>query len=88
MGLNMSWELSVRNFLKKEVNDMYSAWISEQPFKVRMRIQQGRVSPYRKGFSLPNWVHETIKALNKNDKEQALGLMHAVSKAGIKYGEL
>jgi hypothetical protein len=66
---------------------MYSAWIQKQSFKTRFRIQNGRISPYHKGFSIPNWCHEMIKALNKNDKEQALGLMHAVSTVGIKYGE-
>ena len=76
----ITWQEKIRERLQKSANQSYSVWTKSSE-GVRFKKSKKRFkSPYYFGFSLPDWHHDIITALNENDEHEAkaLSLLHLV----------
>ena len=64
-----NWQSAGVKWLERESEKSYKAWLRSKEGK-RFLKRKRKVSPYHAGFSLPDWHHEAIDALNKGDEER------------------
>lgn len=71
-----SWWTRAQERLQEFSNNHYREWLqTKEGKKYSLSIKQGK-SPYYFGFTLPDWFHEIIDALGKNDEVAVKYLIH------------
>ena len=67
----MNWQTRARQRLQTYANMCYSNWLASRDGKRFKESRKKGKSPYNFGFSLPDYHHDLIKALNEDDEETA-----------------
>lgn len=67
----MKYQTKARQRLQQYADKVFSQWRQSKQGKK----WSGKGSPYKAGFSLPDFHHDLIRALNAGDEEQAKCLM-------------
>lgn len=78
----MDWQTKTRQRLQSAANAAFHAWCSTAAGK-RWKRRKLPGSPYRAGFSLPDWHHDVIQALNDVDEERVKYLIHVHLLSGM-----
>lgn len=77
MTTGKSWHTELTKRLDAHARECFESWLGTKRGK---RWASGRRtrSPYAAGFSLPDWHHRLIEALDTGDEETAKGIaLHA-----------
>lgn len=72
----ISWQTRARQRLQTYANNCYSNWIHSKDGQRFKKSKKRNKTPYIFGFSLPDYHHDLIKALNENDEYTAKNLIH------------
>ena len=64
----MDWHTAGRKWLQDCADKAYLHWLASKQGK-RYKNSRKTRSPHMCGFSLPEWHHRAINALNANDEE-------------------
>ena len=75
MSTRISWQTRIQQRLQAFADQHFANWCKSKEGK-KWKARKQRVSPYEGGFSLPDYHHELIEALNRNDEENAKYLVH------------
>jgi len=61
------WESAAQKWLCRVSHYLFMLWRRNTPAGKDFRNTD---NPYRRGFSLPEWFHEAVKALGAGDEEK------------------
>lgn len=70
----MNWQSKCRERLQSFADNQFRVWCESKPGKA-WKNRKRRISPYRCGFSLPEFHHALIEALNRGDEATAKAIM-------------
>lgn len=75
---NNSWISPMNAWLQNKADAAFSAWLESKQGRNWRRLRYSNLrrtrmsrSPYDNGFSLPEWHHDCIAAMNRGDEESA-----------------
>lgn len=71
----MNWQTRARQRLQTFANNHYSKWLQTKDGQRFKNSRKKLKSPYHYGYSLPDYHHDLIKALNENDEVTAKNLI-------------
>lgn len=69
-----TWQTKARQRLQARANKLFKQWLASKDGQ-RWKERKRHISPYHAGFQLPEYHHDLIAALNRNDEEHAKFLM-------------
>jgi hypothetical protein len=72
----MSWQGRARKRLQDHADRCFAVWCSSKA-GIAWKNRKRRTSPYSAGFSLPDYHHDLIDALNRDDERDAKSIMLA-----------
>jgi hypothetical protein len=70
--MNGSWLSRVQRFLQEKADKAFADW-RKTPAGRKWNERKG--SPYKFGFSLPDWHHDLIRHANRGDEVEAKRIM-------------
>lgn len=68
------WELKARERLQTKANQLFNEWAKTKQ-GIKWKNRKTEISPYNYGFSLPDYHHDLIEALNNEQEEQAKAIL-------------
>jgi hypothetical protein len=70
----MAWQTRITAFLQQSADCRFADWKQTKQGKAWL-AKYHRGSPYHAGFSLPEWHHDIIAALGRDDEHECKALM-------------
>lgn len=72
----MNWQTRARQRLQTFADNHYARWSQSKDGQRFKKSKKKGKSPYHFGYSLPDYHHDLIEALNNNDEHTAKMLIH------------
>jgi hypothetical protein len=74
--METNWESRVQRWMQAKMDAHFAAWLDSKSGKAWKLSGRGK-SPYKYGFSVPEYIRDCIDAMAKHDESDAKGIMLA-----------